>query len=398
MKSNDYLLLQENRLYVFTKSLIIIILIVSCHRKEDGRLIKIEDNELLQLNASDFFSSLEYIQLETNSECIINNDPRFYVLDNYIIVMAYRQCLLFDRQTGNFLREIGNYGKGPEEYNRTLYGYIVNEEKQTLYAGGYNNLIEYSFSNTMIGRIPLIIPASVCYIEDNLWVQSIQNIDGKNPNRLLFFDRVKRIDSVANHNFFEIKDFGMYIHTYEDWFYRFDNHIYYKNLFNDTLFHIVKNIIQPHYIFDTGKHSPPYDLKSNPNNVFEQLYNYYQIYPILETDPFIFFSVHYEKKDSAFLYDKHSKKTVKLKNGEKGKGFHNDIDGGLPFWPDYVNNRQELISHYWPFDLKETMFDYEIHSYSIRNNEAHEKLKRMLNNLKENDNPVVVIARLKKTK
>ena len=66
-------------------------------------------------------------------------------------------------------------------------------------------------------------------------------------------------------------------------------------------------------------------------------------------------------------------------------GFNNDLDGGLPFWPQQMISDKEMMCVYTAEEL------LELDSSKI----TDEKLKNILKNLKEDDNPVVAIVTLK---
>jgi len=372
------------------------IIMFSCQNLQyENKNIKPNKAKKEILFMSDYFSDVEYIQLETTSECLIDRNPKIYVFDNYVISIARRQCFLFDRKTGKFIKKIGRYGRGPGEYIYPFLGkYIVNENTKKVYMGGGNCMLEYDLSD-QVSAIPISSLSNVCIITDSLWVQSQPNYFGNNTNQLMFFNREKMIDSIPNYNQFSLESNHMVVISNEITFYRYNESAYYKNLFNDTLFKIVKTGIEPAWIFDLGNLQPPYYLRKNPRTLGKELNNYSQIHSIFEVDSYLFFSQYYYNADSVFLHDKNTHQTVLLDCGkERNKGFFNDIDGGLSFWPSYVNSQQELICVYEAFDFKEN-FNYSPQKV-IKNADALEKFKKIATNIKEEDNPIIIIAKLKK--
>lgn len=384
-------MLKIRNLFVFY----LFIFTCSCQNKQDGNMIiNPQEAEAEKLFMSDYFSELEYISLETSPNCLIANKSRIYVFDDYVITAAYRQCFLFDRKSGRFIKEIGQYGKGPDEYNSTLKGYIVNEKTGKIYMGGGNHLLEYDLFNKTPKKIPGPSLFEVCFISDSLWVQCAPNFFGNNANRLVFFNREKVIDSIPNYQRFSLNSNVISIISHEDIFYRYNESVYYKNIFNDTLFKIIKTKIEPAWIFNLGALQPPYSLRESPQTLYHDLKKYSQIHSIFEADPFLFFSMRYNNADSVFLFDKKTHQTRLINSGkEPCKGFYNDIDGGLPFWPSYINSRQELVCKYEAHLFKEN-FNYS--PDEVKDKTAHEKLKSIAVAIKEEDNPVIVIAKLKR--
>ena len=66
-------------------------------------------------------------------------------------------------------------------------------------------------------------------------------------------------------------------------------------------------------------------------------------------------------------------------------GFENDLDGGLPFWPTQMISDREMMQVYTAEEL------LELDTSKI----TDEKLKNVLNNLKDDSNPVVAIVTIK---
>jgi hypothetical protein len=66
-------------------------------------------------------------------------------------------------------------------------------------------------------------------------------------------------------------------------------------------------------------------------------------------------------------------------------GFENDLDGGLPFWPQQMISDQEMMCVY----TAEELLKLDI------SNITDPKLKHVLNSLEEDSNPVIAIVKLK---
>ena len=68
-----------------------------------------------ELKASDCFSRVRYVALETTDDCLVGDEPVVRIAPDKIIVMtSQRQCFTFDKQTGKFLYPIGHIGDDPE--------------------------------------------------------------------------------------------------------------------------------------------------------------------------------------------------------------------------------------------------------------------------------------------
>jgi hypothetical protein len=71
------------------------------------------------------------------------------------------------------------------------------------------------------------------------------------------------------------------------------------------------------------------------------------------------------------------------------------LNGGLSFIPKYYAGNNEVIDIWSPADMKEMLTDKYFASLKIKDPQAHQKLKELLKTLKDDDNPVVVVAKLK---
>jgi hypothetical protein len=69
-----------------------------------------------EIESSKIVSGFEYIKLSSKRNHMIVGSPRFFVKDSIIICIAFKQIFLFDRKTGEFLKEIGENGRGPKAY------------------------------------------------------------------------------------------------------------------------------------------------------------------------------------------------------------------------------------------------------------------------------------------
>jgi len=357
--------------------------------------------EIQTLYMSDFFDTIEYIPLETKVECLIGNNSTVYLLDDLIVVYDNRNCFTFDRLTGKFIRKIGTEGKGAEEYSRIPQGLIINELKTTISFGQGNHLIEYSLVDGAVVnppsiRTPPLLLNKIAYIlKEDIWAMSLLNTYGEYLNQMLFFNRSGMIDSIPNYYVFTPKTNEVWIYPGEIFFYSYNKNIYHKNLYNDTIFKIVDRKMQPEWVFQMKK-SPHvlHQLRDTPSMLSKEMENYHLIYSILETDEYIFFNTKYQKLIHAFLFDKKKYKVYKLEH----EGFVNDIDGGLTFWSIFTNQNQDLACVYDALALKEDINKNSLSVQNIKDIIGYKKLRTLIDQLNEEDNPIVAIAKLKNKK
>ena len=376
-------------------------LMISCKEVNEHstwNIIRMNDAVTQTLYMSDYFESVEYVPLETSAECLIGNNPVAYVLNDYIVVISLKEqmCYVFDRLTGKFIRKIGNKGIGPNDYLQTPYGLIVNEQEKTICFDKGDRIIEYSLTDGSV--IPQSTPIKISsnklvYITKDIWAVGFANTSGNNPNQIVFFDRKEIIDSIPNYNFFTLNNRTIYFNRDEVIFYRYNHCINYKHLFNDTIFKIVDRKLQPEWVFEMNKSLQNLIvLRNDTDELLKEGVNYHIIDSIFETDRYLLFTSRYQRKKHSFMFDKHRKQ---LTDVEK-RIFINDMDGGLNFWMTSTNQNQDLICVYQADFFKEEIDKMDLSEQKAKNPLAFQKLRTLLAQLDAEDNPIVVIAKLKK--
>jgi len=383
---------------------------------------------------SDLFSSIELIPLETNENCLIGQITGFFVVlvnDSMIFIRSNAfwgswdgiYLYVFDH-SGKFLNQIGMYGRGPGEYQR-LGNIFLNHDKPTIFLDNSTNILEYEFGGKYIRsiRIPDIDnrPLSQCsYVGDNIFVGQV-SYHGKNDYKYCLFDQNSTItECFPSYIFFDrVKDFAS---SYDRALYpvRVDNRFYLKDFVNDTLYVLSNSILQPAYIFDMGKYSFPKKhlenllLEEKTNTILFSVfptgfvgtpeYFFYEIevpdqLPRPKSRPEYFpFTNQYVPSDAKVrgIYNIAQNTNILLDTDKHlQKGIINDINGGLSFFPRYYAGNNVVVDVWQAEDMKEILTEEYFATQVIKDKLAYQKLREVLKKLKEDDNPVVVIAKLK---
>ena len=77
-------------------------------------------------------------------------------------------------------------------------------------------------------------------------------------------------------------------------------------------------------------------------------------------------------------------------------GIENDFDGGMNFFPDTQINDSTLLMVIQPFELKEYIASDEFRKSTPKYPEKKKALEKLASSLDENDNPVLMLVKLKK--
>jgi len=135
--------------------------------------------------------------------------------------------------------------------------------------------------------------------------------------------------------------------------YYYDGLLTIKQEFNDTVFRLIPpNRLLPVYVIDFGKYKVNYEEGINPK--FD-LSEKYLLYSFHETNDFLFIRYnqnHYNpnniKKNSVKFYNVLFNKRQKSLYHQSGftllpEGLENDLDGGIPFWPEFITPQGEMM-------------------------------------------------------
>lgn len=395
--------------YQFSTCILLTVLICACGSNESKNktteaneppyLIKVEiaEKEKEEVFLSDFAESIEYVQLETSEETFIGRGAHFYLTQEHVISSAFRQILLFDRADGSFTQEIGKYGQGPQEYTTTYPQLHFNEKEEVTYVRDSkreplgldvsgNIKVKFKFptddQNLVTGFVQ---------IEPDLFAGYHPNYDCNQGLKLILFDKEgKVVKTYKNHlSCINTQPGAIFFSLGEGEFYQWDDRVFFKENYNDTLFHVNVNSLDVQAIFDCGEYSLPYEDKTALNDKSKSQ-QYFLVSDPDETPGFIFFKLDFEGKTRSAYYDKSQNITkVAFLQGAENSRFANDLDDFLPFSVDYATEDGKLVGH---------MEAPEVIEWFEANPEKAAKLSPDLKrfaNIKEDDNPIVIIVSLK---
>ena len=352
---------------------------------------------------SDIASSVSYIKLETPPDTILTYDPFYYrtrlmstikVADGQIIFQGLFGITRFNMQ-GRYQETIWKNERGIEMRGQSVgwsfksfLGIMPNNPVSVL-----DGNIYYNFNNGNNGtgqfmkykpRPTIDMPVQSQYElpgihpspGDTLLITRQQIMDrfdliyglgsdtwaginqkwnaGKSGSLLVTFDA--KGDTICQFTDFEqIADFShsVYKQSIDFTSYYFDGFLTIKQEYNDTIFRLIPpDRLLPVYIIDFGKSKVNYMEGLNPNSDLSEKFMLNSMY---ETDDFILIrytqnndSPNNRKKNSVKFFNVlFDKKQMKLYHqtgfSKEPEGIINDIDGGMPFWPDYVTPQGEMI-------------------------------------------------------
>ena len=415
---------------------ITILLFVSCkHAKQDKgylpviNILSLNDQASL-LSISDVADIVEYIPLETNDSVLIHSDSDVFLYEDLIFITSKKQGLmLFDRNSGKYIRPIGRIGQGPEEYSVGGFGfsnnvsYSFDEVTKTIYFHTHTAgvQIRYDLEGNFLGRTAQAQHAeynsTFHQIIHNDTVTAHNNIPlATNNVSVLSFhaktgnlkDTIPQFKDSNTFSYDNVRSFSVlkasyttdrkltYIFTMKTGEYvyfmpkspslwKWNNKIRLKEAFVDTIYTIKESSLQPIMTLNLGKYHWPYKQRFDNDVSKDKLYVDY----ILENEELLYIhlckSLYENPEKFIALYDKKTGETRVMKNKE---GLKDDITNFIPMRIQKVSSTGSFVSLVEAVDVFDRVKE-------LGNEGLHSSLQH-LKQVKEDDNPIIVIARRKK--
>ena len=395
------------------KSIIIILTLVSigygCKNVkyvDDSAIVTFDLKELPKisnLKLTDLgFVDIEYIPLETNEQSMISGTDDL-ILRNKLVIgerdyLIQRLSTILEFQTdGRFITRIGTIGRGPNEFT-AAHDVNINETNQDIYllARWQKKFFVYSENGKLIRTFQIpFSPSEFHFIEDKILCYSENHMGDIQNSYTLIDTNGKVIKNFPNK--YPFKNHDAYGISAENLFYRFDNKLFKKEVYSDTIYLYDNENFTPHMVIQVGEKllSPKartefdgFYLAKNyiiPLNLFEfGDYVYYEfVYKYVIPDDVLIFSFVGSKKNNF-------KAIINT-----GQGLTNDLDGGLNILPKTIKDGNTIIGWVDALKLKAHVAS-EVFKNSIpKYPEKKKELEKLAARLKETDNPVLVLVRLK---
>ena len=354
-------------------------------------------------------SDVEYIVLETKEDCMVRPVVRYYFTDSLIFIRNYDHILKFS-SNGKFIERIGTSGRGPGEIDLIRNLSFLPDKKTLVVQKNYQReLLFFSFTGELIKTLDYephiesfkILPdghfltyeSGALGTEDIMFCIMNENWDTLSTikNYTKWTSTPSSIQIMIGYPAFEP-------------FYFSQSMYHLKSMYNDTVYRISSDKMEPEYFINLGKHKLPDELRperlgaSQLQKFRDNGHNYY--FPqVFEASKKVFiWAFNYGESESSkyLIYNKLNKKCTFLTNYEnKSTGFVNDWDGGIDFWPTGQLNDNQVFMPITPLQFKKQLAEKTTDNNGIKNPERKSKLLNLISSLDETDNPVLMVVTLK---
>lgn len=350
-------------------------------------------NNIKTKNLSTIGNELSYIPLETAPECLIQAIEKVILTDLYIFVSEQR-LLQFDNK-GNFIRQIGAMGRGPEEY-RSVGDFCIDDQKKEIYIISAPKLLVFGFDGVFKYSKNLSFrPAQVLNKDQNNLMFHLYNVSGisyANDYSWIITDKQGSILMSIINKLKRTSQPGLIVGNTP--LYLFQNNARFLEFGVDTLYYFQDNKKKPYAIFnmeDLKMDLDPLITPATKDEVGRKLFHKFWINEINENNDYMFVKLFRGITDSTthVIFDKKTADVTILKDNV----FKNDIDGGLDFWPRQIVNDNILIDYVDAFDLLRSIKKMQSVSKTKNGKNVPPILTTLSKKITETSNPVLIILR-----
>lgn len=219
---------------------------------------------------SEIADSIRYIPLETNNKCLMKRLRTTNILQtkDYFFLPWIEKLFQYTRD-GKFVRTIGRKGNGPGEFNWIMQ-IDVDEEKGLVYMLTTSAKINiYSIETGKFVRAmktPSMEAGDFAMLrtQDTIAATFIRNNNGRRKERIYLSDLKGDTLKIFNRwDLFELNSsYSWMMSSDEDrYMFHYKNNTCYKEYYNDTLFTITPDSLEPRYIFQMGKYALPMECR-----------------------------------------------------------------------------------------------------------------------------------------
>ncbi|MCG6189356.1 6-bladed beta-propeller [Maribellus maritimus] len=379
-------------LYSCTFSLLF--LIIACNKSREIPVITPEDLVAGELALTELADEVSYIKLD-NSVLLSDIKDVKRVEEGYLI--RNNDGLFLFRTNGKFRNQIGKKGKGPGEY-AYVDDFTVNPATGEIFLINLKKVFVYNFAGELLSSFETpdsLNFKNVVFFENRLFFPKGFGFSGL-KNEWYATDLKGHVTN-QKQNFVEVGELRVdyLIHP----IFNDGKSLFYWNQLNDTIFCIDEKC-KPAYLFAKDKFRvTENDLASEENYRNKSSW---QMLSVQGTKKYLFFD-YILIKDRLRVYtmfDKNKNLMYKIASSILGAETINlnDFDNGPAFVPvsTYHSDSEEfLLGWINSFQLKMLVESTEFKNSTPKFPEKKKELEQLANNLDENDNPVLMLVKLK---
>jgi hypothetical protein len=343
------------------------------------------ENGITNINSiplSTLGGKLEYVALETDTACLIQSISNAFLTDSLIFISDYDRLLKFDNK-GNFLKQIGEKGRGPGEYP-SLGNFLIDEDNREIFVLSSRIVLVFDFEGNFKRDFKIDFPCRQFMLNQNReLIFHPFNFANSGTDTVYSWYITDRTGAVRTKLVNTLKRSNKAVIVPVSPLYLYDKTPHFMEFGVDTLYSFDNNEKKPYAIFNLGNLKfPPDPTMAEVPEINGKIW----INEIRETKKLFFVNLWWDLSDSISncIYDKSSSSFSILNNG----GFTNDIDGGLTFWPKKIINENLFLDYIDAFKLINSTKKIQ-----LNNKEQSSLLFDVVKQITETSNPVLIILK-----
>lgn len=379
---------------------LIIITVIACNGKEkiaDDKGIRLTDlvrHEEEKIYAHDVFKSIQIIKPETGNESLIG---RFFNVDinsNYLLVNNEGKSLQVYDQNGKFIFKT-EHGNGPTEVlnvsdftvDTCLGEILVLDESKS-------QVMRYNFEGDFRGHFHIKERAvNMVYAGEKYYCFYVpfNNLKNTQNSYDLYFiaDSTGEIfDSLKINRQIKSSPYVTQIPFITD-----HNRVYFQPLDYDTIYTISNFRFKPIYVLNYGKYKMPDSYYASTTQYQKGKRQFLVVNSILPTSDYLFITYQYHSPQRFAIYNKEKESfsipELKLTQEKTGIIFGTDKNG-IYLWPRTLIDDNHLLMTCSSLDI----INY-VNNYKSNGTLFYDQLIDSLEDIKENDNPLLFIGELR---
>jgi len=357
------------------------------------KLPKKEAVRLSDLGATD----IQYIPLETTKQNVLPEIKKIVFGKSFFLTHSYANINMF-RYNGQFVTKISKEGRGPDEIT-VAHDIDINPKDETIYLvdGWLQKFLVYNRDGKLMRsfKSPLKIAIRFRITNDGILCYNDNNMAKTTDSFILIDTLGKVIMNYPNTYKWQDKTNRTVGYLHENLFYRFNDQIFKKEMYSDTVFVYRDKAFKPHIIIDVGKLRITPEARTN-SPVAYIIHNFLTPHKLFECGDYIYYEFSYQPDDENEGFSVIASKGNNFKIFfDPEKGLINDLDGGPNIIPQTVKDNNILVTWIDAIDFKNHISSETFRKSKPLYPEKKKELEKLAASLKETDNPVLVQVRLK---
>ena len=361
--------------------------------------VNVLDAKNSELNLTHIADNIKYSPL--GNDIPMSEIAQVIYFDEQYFVTDKNEKFLRFNEKGKLLNQIGKIGRGPGEY-QSVRDFVVHQKTKNIYCiNGRkpDHIIVYSLDGKYLHSIDLT--SYVKYIgvtNQNLFLYYFDARENIGKNIKLLNKDGKIISSYSSkYNFTRNR-------VYNDWseciFYSLGGILHFKEIHSDTIFYLDGVKIVPNMILNSGdrqftvekREKINNDFLQNPTVIGETMARTLRPINFFETNKYVFYFYRYDRKGRMLIYDKSTNKKIEI---DSEIGIKNDFDGGPNIELKTTKDDNTVMSWINAYELKAHVASDKFKNSTPKYPDKKKELEQLAKSLDENDNPVLMLVKLK---